>query len=564
MGRAKWWAGGVVLTGIVAVVPLVAQPPGPPPDGDKKDVFTFGPPGKQPKRELVKQFDTNGDGWLNDDERKPAREAALKSAGRGGFGKGGPPGGMPKPKMARPGAEPPRPGPRVAPSDVANHADAPLYDPAVLRTVFIDFTNDDWEKELEAFRNTDVDVPATLTVDGKIYRNVGVHFRGMSSYMMVGTGSKRSFNVSLDLADPKQRLSGSKTLNLLNCAGDPSMMSTVLYSHIARQFIPAPKANFVRVVINGESWGVYCNVQQFDKEFLAENYKTKKGARWKVVGSPGGRGGLEYTGDEVAEYRKRFEIKSTDNESAWRDLIKLCRTLNETPPDQLVAALSPMLDIEGVLRFLALDVALVNSDGYWVRASDFSLYQDDKGVFHVIPHDMNEAFSSGSGGPGFGPPGGRGGPPRGRFGPPDGDPKDKFGPPGPGGMAGRGGGVTLDPLVGLDNPRTPLRAKLLAVPELRARYLEHVRAIAADQLDWAKLGPVVAAYRRLIESEVRADTRKLESFEAFDRATADAAESPAGGDRGPGGMSLRAFADGRRKYLLEHPAIKNLGPAGSR
>jgi hypothetical protein len=45
------------------------------------------------------------------------------------------------------------------------------------------------------------------------------------------------------------------------------------------------------------------------------------------------------------------------------------RVLNETPPERLEAALAPLLDIDGALKFLALDDALVNSDGYWTRAS---------------------------------------------------------------------------------------------------------------------------------------------------------------------------------------------------
>jgi len=32
---------------------------------------------------------------------------------------------------------------------------------------------------------------------------------------------------------------------------------SVLFLEVARDYIPAVKANFVRVVINGESWGVY-------------------------------------------------------------------------------------------------------------------------------------------------------------------------------------------------------------------------------------------------------------------------------------------------------------------
>jgi hypothetical protein len=119
-------------------------------------------------------------------------------------------------------------------------------------------------------------------------------------------------------------------------------------------------------------------------------------------------------------------------------------------------------------------------------------------------------------------------------------------------------GFALDPLIGLNDTRKPLRSRLLAVPALKERYLRFVRAIAAEQLDWKKLGSVVADYRKLIEKEVQADTRKLYSLPAFKTAVADTARADAGPGRRPE-MSLRAFADQRRKYLLEHPQIKNLG-----
>ena len=138
--------------------------------------------------------------------------------------------------------------------------------------------------------------------------------------MAVREGHKRSLNVSLDFVDPKQRLDGYKTLNLLNSHEDPTFLHTVLYFDIARQYIPAPKANFVKVVINGESWGLYVNAQQFDKTFLAENFTSAKGARWKVPGNPGGRGGLEYLGDDVEDYKRRYEIKTGDDEKDWKAL----------------------------------------------------------------------------------------------------------------------------------------------------------------------------------------------------------------------------------------------------
>ena len=371
-----------------------------PPGGKGKDgKGGFNPFGGQ-KRKLVKEYDRNGDGWLNKEEREAARDAVKKG---GGFGPGGfgPKGGFGK------GADMPiaKAGPKVTEADVKNFPNTSLYDTSVLRTVFLEFENADWEAELQDFHGTDVEVPATLIIDGKRYPNVGVHFRGMSSYMGVPAGYKRSLNVSLDLADKKQRLYGYKTLNLLNSHEDPSLMSTVLYSHIAREYLPCPKANFVKVVINGESWGVYVSVQQFDKVFLNENYKSTKGARWKVRGNPGARGGLEYFGDHVEDYKRVFEIKSEDKEESWKALINLCKVLNQTPPDKLEEALKPILDIDSVLWFLAVDVALINCDGYWIRSSDYSLYLDEKGKFHVIPCDMNECFRP-AGGPGFGPGGG--------------------------------------------------------------------------------------------------------------------------------------------------------------
>ena len=523
-------------------------------------------------RKLLKEYDKDKNGYLDKEERAAARKAAPAGGGGGrGFG---PPGGF-----GRRGGDPPKPGIKLAPSDVEKFPKADLYDPQVYRTIFLTFENDDWETELSDLHNTDVEVPATVTVDGKEYPHVGVHFRGMSSYMMVGAGSKRSFNLAMDLVDSDQKLYGYKTLNLLNSNGDSSMMSSVLYSQMAREHIAAPKANFVRVVINGENWGVYVNVQQFNKEFVKENFGSSKGARWKVRGNPGADGGLRYVGDDVKEYQSRFQLKSTDDDKAWKDLIALCKTLNETPPEQLEAALAPILDVDSVLWFLALDCALVNSDGYWTRSSDYSIFEDEAGKFHIIPHDMNEAFQSGGGPGGFGPPGGFGGgrdrgpngegrPPRNDNGDQPPPPRAEDGPPGggfgpPGGFGGRGpggpggmnhGGVDLDPLVAIDDPRKPLRSKLLAVPSLKAKYLRYVRTIAEHSLNWENVGPQIARYRELLQKEVEADTRKLTSYDGFINATnPEATEDAHNG-------SLRHFFEAHRKYLLEHKEVAAAEP----
>lgn len=431
---------------------------------------------------LVPSYDKDADGRLNAAERRAAREYTdsigfNRSRWQDGYDK------VPA-------------GPALAPADVRPYPSAPFYDTGTLRTLFFAFENGDWERELMSFRRTDVDVPATLTVDGRVYPDVGLQFHGNSSFSQVPMGFKHSMRVALDFVHDKQDVQSYNTLLLLNAHEDPTFLHTVLTLHIAREYIPAPRANLVRVVINGESWGVFPSQQQFNKDFLREWFKTTEGTRWKVPGTRGNAGAaLAYLGEDVRSYKQVFEIKTKEDPSAWTALVRFARILNETPPDKLEQALEPMLDVNNTLKFLALENVVVNSDGYWSKGSDYSLYLDPGGRFHIIPYDVNTTFVA----------------------------------------ASRFGSVTLDPLEAMYDPSKPLASKLLAVPALRARYLGYVREIATKWLDWNTLGPVVARYHRLIDADVRTDARRLYSYEEF----------VAGPD------TLRAFAERRRAFLLE-------------
>ena len=527
----------------VGAAVLLAQPPG--------GFGGFGGPGGPMggRREILKKFDKDGDGKLNKEERAAAREELAAQPVRR-FG----------PRMGGGEQAAPQPGPKMSPKDVKNYGDENLYDPKVVRTLFLEFENPDWEKEMAAFYHTDVDIPAKLTVDGKVINGVGVHFRGASSFMMVPEGRKRSINISVDFTDEKARLGGYRTLNLLNGNGDPTFLRSSLYLMIARNYIPAPKANHVRVVINGEFWGIYTNQQQYNSDMVKEVWNTTKGARWKTPGSPRGRAGLAYIGDDPAEYKRSYELKTKDSAKSWAALINLCKVLDKTPVDKLEAALEPILDIDGTLKFLALDKALINNDGYWARASDYNIYLDEKGKFHIFPHDSNETIEPaemmgmgmgrgprGPGGPppGFGP-GGPGGP-----------------PPGFGGTAGPGGppagfkppaeNATLDPFAGADDPNKALLSKLLKVPALRAKYLGYMRDIATNWLDWKKLGPIVTEMHARIAPDVKMDTRKLYSTEAFEKGVLEETTFPKMGPFGSSPhMSLKQFVEERRKFLLDY------------
>lgn len=430
--------------------------------------------------------------------------------------------------------------PRLALAQIAK-TQSSLYDASRVRTIALTFPMDDWEARMEALHQKDEDLPATAVVDGVTYRDVGVGFRGSSSFFRVRSGQKRPLKLKFDRVHKEQALDGYRTLNLLNGNNDPTFLRSWLYSRIANAYLPAPKVGFVHLVINGESWGIYPNQQQFNSEFLVDFFGKGGGARWKAPGSPRGGVGLEYWPDALERYKSAYEIDTKDTQESWQKLVGLTRVLNEGPAEGLPAALDPFLNVDGALRFLAVDVALVNSDGYWTRASDYNLYLDPTGRFHVLPHDMNEAFSPNRGGGGGGQPGGSGRPPF---------PAGASGaPPEMGGGFGRGvggrgpgggeGNARLDPLVAINDSGKPLRSRLLAVPAWRRRYLEYVLDIAQNHLDWTRTVPAARDVHALIADKVRTDNRKLYSNEAF----------ASGLEEGP--ESLKAFFDTRRAYLLE-------------
>ena len=495
-----------------------------------RDMRRGGGPGRYrgrrgPRRaeKIVHRFDKDGDGKLNESERKEARAYVQESREVSGASRPS------DKKWAKTTLEDDLKASKIA----AIEEDVVLYDDNTLRTFYLRFHDEDWYEQLGDFYRTDVDVPADLIVDGKIYPLVGARFRGSSSYFTV-ENEKKSFNIALDANDDNQRLFGYKTLNLLNGHADASFLREVLYSRIARNYIPAPKANFVKLVINGENWGIYINSQQYNKDFLSEWFDTRSGVRWKVP--PGRESGLVYNGGNPADYQESYQLKTNEKDvpNAWTDLINLSQTLQKTPDNRLEAELSRIFDIDRALWFLALDNVFIDNDGYFSRGSDYSIYQDPNGRFHLLPYDSNETF---------------------RF-------------------AGRGGpnswqtdGPMLSPVAQADDEMRPVIKRLFAIPHLRARYLAHVRTIVTDWLDWEKLEPIIAAYQSLIDEEVKADEKKLYSYEAF--TTSHIKEqtrefAPGGSGRRGGGRrstpSFKQFVTERREFLLSHPEINKSTP----
>ncbi len=468
--------------------------------------------GPRPAEKLVVHFDTDKDGKLTGDERK----AALESRGEAYN------------PSQRAGTVVGDIQDDIKSSQASTPKDSPaFYDAGTLRTLYLRFHDEDWYAQLNAFYRTDVEVPAELVVDGKIYSEIGVRARGTSSYFTVES-AKKSFNIAIDYGVDNQRLYGYKTLNLLNGHRDASFLREVLYNRIARDYIPAMKTNLVKLVINGENWGVYINLQQYNKDFLDEWFDTRNGIRWKV--GPGG-GALIVPGNDIGSYQQTYQLKTSNVENPWEKLIELCEMLDaKTPNEKLETDLLSIFNVDRALWQLAVSNVFMDDDGYIHKGGDFSIYQDVNERFHLISHDNNESFMFGAN-RGGGGPGGRG----------------------PGGWSwGELSVGMVSPVTHADNAMRPVISRLLGIPEWKARYIAHVKTVVDEWLDWGKLEPIIKEYHSLIDSEVQQDNKKLYDYNGF--------LGSVDGDRGGRTPSYKRFVFQRRENLLNHPELNKPTP----
>lgn len=411
--------------------------------------------------ELIKRFDFNGDGILLGDERVRARKAIQSSRVEGQ---------VPSTNVSVSG----KPAQAESPDDVPRYFGVDLFAPDVVRTWFLDFATEDWETEMSDFHGTDVLVPATLTIDGIPYQDVGVGFRGDASFKNVPRGKKRSLKLLLDFVNPEQNVQGAQRLNLLNAYRDPSMLREILFNTVARNYLPAPKANLVRLVINGQNWGVYVQVQQVNRKFFGEWFDQDDGSRWEMESGAGSKV-FDYWGDRPDVYRDFYEPKSEATLRNWLDLVRACRELNRDGSSEPVERLWRSFDVDQLLWLLAVENVLIDADGYGGKGGDYIIYHETKaGRFSLVPTDSSETFGGVSSAS-------------------DGEAEL---------------GINLDPLELTRQGQAGL-SSLLREPSFQARYLAHVETISEEWLSSGKLESLIKEQFQLLDRQQRNPEKQL-------------------------------------------------------
>ncbi|HOM60835.1 MAG TPA: CotH kinase family protein [Anaerohalosphaeraceae bacterium] len=102
------------------------------------------------------------------------------------------------------------------------------------------------------------------------------------------------------------------------------------------------------------------------------------------LGRPGFRGGnlLEAVG-----------LKTNENNPDHTALFRLLDVLNKCPDETFPQEIEKVLDVDQVLRFLAVSVMLVHLDNYIGMGHNYYLYEMN-GRFTILPWDLNMAFGT--------------------------------------------------------------------------------------------------------------------------------------------------------------------------
>lgn len=239
--------------------------------------------------------------------------------------------------------------------------------------------------------------PVRAEVDDQAWEGVGFRLKGNSTLRAAWYGGVRKLPFRLDfdqlvgggVGREDQRLHGFEELSFSNGFRDPTLLRDVLASEVlADRGVPAARAAYWWVTLDTgagpESLGLYVVTELPEDTLVDRLWGDDDGALYKPDGP---------CATLACDDAPSFEPKTDAADGA--DITRLVTALNADRTDAAAwrAALEATLDVDGFLRWLAVNSAMRNWDAYGVIAHNYYLYTPPDGRVNWIPWDHNEAFT---------------------------------------------------------------------------------------------------------------------------------------------------------------------------
>jgi CotH kinase protein len=302
----------------------------------------------------------------------------------------------------------------------------------------------------------------------EVLEDVGLRIKGESSRTRFD--EKPALKLKFDEFVNGRDFRGLRRLTLNNMFEDPSGIAERLSYHLFRLAgLPAPRANSALLFVNGQSYGLYVNVESVDKTFLRRWFTSDAGNLYE-----------EGQQDFLPGKETTFELETNEMANDRSDLRALITALGASRPETLLGDLGGVLDVEHFLRFTAVEGLVNQWDMYGYTRfypNNFHFYSDPQRKFVFLPWGLDMTWK------------------------PFHD------------------GAPHLPLLGIahraNDPRQPVTAGLvfqrcLASPPCRTRYLAVVQEMLGV-MEGARLDVLAATFRDQIRPHQRADARKFHS-----------------------------------------------------
>jgi spore coat protein CotH len=401
-----------------------------------------------------------------------------------------------------------------------------FYDINTINTLELTFTESNWDYLLDNLvsEGNEERLLGTAVINGFTYDSVGIRYKGNSTYRAEQV--KNPLNIKLDYIFDGQEHEGYDKLKLANVYKDPSFVREALSYEIAREYIPASLANYIKVSINGTYIGLYTSVQDVDKFFMRTNFYSDDNARIKgeinsSIGAPTGSV-WEYFDNDSSSYYGSYSLES---DFGWQELIWFLDTLNNNNEH-----VEKVLNVDRHLWFLAFSNLFVNLDGPINNPQNYYLYKDDAGRFNPIPWDLNESFGV-------------------------------FTSHQTLGQLGTFQLQQLSPFANINESQFPIISKILSNDSYRKMYVAHMKTIISDYFDNDLYRTRAFEIQDIIDTDVQADPNKFYTYDNF----TNNVDYSVGGEGPPGPNSrsiigITELMDARVTYLNSHSDFQATSP----
>ena len=149
------------------------------------------------------------------------------------------------------------------------------------------------------------------------------------------------------------------------------------------KLLPAGRASFAKLSINGDHWGLSLNVEQVDKIFLRQQFgKSEDGNLFK--GDP--QGWLVWVGLEQQNYYDKYEPRTNESANDWSDLLDLIDQVDNSALQAFPDAVEAALHLRNFLFRSAFYNLYISLDSCVGVEHYFHLYhRDDSDRFTMLP-----------------------------------------------------------------------------------------------------------------------------------------------------------------------------------